>query len=204
MQPARLCGEIQDGLVRWTWEDALQHVLCDSPTLAESQAGVARAQAVLARECAGRIPNVDLQATMQYDNATRDAIAGVQAGVALPWFNRNQGNIRRAEADLSAAQADVRRVTLDLQQRLAAAFEQYQNARYQVEKYAAEIMPNAQASLDLVATGYRHGEFNYTAMLTAQRTFFQVNLAYLEAIRDLRSASVAIGGNLLSDSLQQR
>jgi outer membrane protein, heavy metal efflux system len=87
---------------------------------------------------------------------------------------------------------------------LAAAFEQYQNARCQVEKYANEILPNAQTSLDLVAAGYRHGEFNYVTLLTAQRTFFQVNLAYVEAVRDLRWASVAIEGNLLGGSLQQR
>jgi cobalt-zinc-cadmium efflux system outer membrane protein len=200
--PAPLCGEIQDGLVQWTWDEAFQHVLCDSPLLAEAQAGVARAQAVVARECAARVPNVNLQASVQYDNATRDAIAGIQAGVPLPFFNRNQGNIRRAEAELAAAQGEVRRVSLDLQQRLAPAFEQYQNARYQVEKYAAEILPNAQTSLDLVTAGYRQGEFSYITLLTAQRTFFQVNLAYVEAIRDLRFATVAIDGTLLADSLQ--
>jgi cobalt-zinc-cadmium efflux system outer membrane protein len=203
LQPAPLAGEIQDGLAQWTWDEAIHHVLRDSPVLAEAQAGVGRAEAMVARECAARVPNLDLQASVQYDNATRDAIAGIQAGVPLPWFNRNQGNIRRAEAELAAAQGDVRRVSLDLQQRLAAAFEQYQNARYQVEKYAAEILPNAQTSLDLVAAGYRQGEFNYTTLLTAQRTFFQVNLAYVEAIRDLRSAAVAIEGSLLADSLQQ-
>ena len=55
-----------------------------------------------------------------------------------------------------------------------------------------------------MTAGYRQGEFNYVTLLTAQRTFFQVNLAYVEAIRDLRSATVAIEGNLLADSLQQR
>ncbi|MEN6451393.1 MAG: TolC family protein [Thermoguttaceae bacterium] len=204
MPPAHLAGDIQDGLARWTWEDALHHVVCDSPAMAEAQAGVARAQAVVARECAARVPNVDLQATVQYDNATRDAIAGIQAGVPIPWFNRNQGNIRRAEADLTGARAEAQRVTLDLQQRLATVFEQYQNARYAVEKYAGEILPNAQRSLDLVTSGYRQGETNYLTLLTAQRTFFQVNLSYVEAIRDLRLATVAIEGNLLSDSLQQR
>ena len=62
---------------------------------------MARAEAVLSRECAARVPNVDVQAGVQYDNATRDTIAGVQAGVPLPVFNRNQGNIRQAEAELA-------------------------------------------------------------------------------------------------------
>jgi outer membrane protein, heavy metal efflux system len=204
LMPAPLLGDLQNGLSLLTWDAEVSRVLSESPVAAEAHCGIAKAQASLARECAQRIPNIDLQFGAQYDNATRDAIAGVQAGVPVPLFNRNQGNIRRAQADLSAAHAEVRRVELELQQRLAVAFEQYQNARCQVEKYAGEILPNAQTSLDLVAAGYRQGEFNYITLLTAQRTFFQVNLAYVDSIRDLRTAIVAIEGNLLSDSLQQR
>ncbi len=204
MATAPLAGEIQDDLSQLTWEDGVQRVLANSPALAEARAGVAHAEAVLNRQCAERTPNIDLQAGVLYDNATRDSIAEVQIGVPLPVFNRNQGNIRKAQAELSAARAEVRRAGLELQQRLAGVFEQYQNARCQVEKYASDILPAAQSSLDLVTAGYRQGEFNYVTLLTAQRTFFQVNLAYVDAIRELRSATVAIEGNLLADSLQQR
>ena len=204
MHQARLEGDLQDGLTRLTWEEAVQRVLANSPVLAEARTGVARAEAVLSREWAERVPNVDLQAGVLYDNATRDTIAEVQVGVPWPVFNRNQGNIRRAQAEMAVARAEVRRVELALQQRLAAVFEQYQNARCQVEKYASEILPNAQASLDLVTAGYRQGEFDYVTFLTAQRTFFQANLAYVDAIRELRSAIVSIECNLLSDSLGQQ
>jgi outer membrane protein, heavy metal efflux system len=204
MPPAPLLGEPQDGLAQLTWEGELGRVLNESPAIGEARTGVARAEAALNRQCAERVPNVDVQAALQYDNATRDSIAGVQAGVALPLFNRNQGNIRRAQAELASARAEVQRTELELRQRLAAAFEQYQNARCQVEKYSGQILPNAQTSLDLVAAGYRQGHFDYVTLLTAQRTFFQVNMAYVEAIRDLRAATVAIEGNLLGDSLQQR
>lgn len=39
-------------------------------------------------------------------------------------------------------------------------------------------------------------------LLTAQRTYFQTDLAYLDALRDLRTSAAAIEGNLLTDSLQ--
>ena len=204
MPPAPLLGELQDGLLQLTWDGELGRVLCESPAIAEARSGVARAEAALNRQIAERVPNIDVQASVQYDNSTRDSIAGVQAGVPLPLFNRNQGNIRRAQAELAAARAEVHRTELELRQRLAAAFEQYQNARCQVEKYADRILPNAQTSLDLVTAGYRQGHFDYVTLLTAQRTFFQVNLAYIEAVRDLRAATVGIQGNLLGDSLQQR
>jgi cobalt-zinc-cadmium efflux system outer membrane protein len=164
MPPAPLLGELQDGLLQLTWEGELCRVLNESPAIAEARSGVARAEAALNRQCAERVPNIDVEVSAQYDNATRDPIAGVQAGIALPVFNRNQGNIRRAQAEVASARAEVQRADLELRQRLAAAFEQYQNARCQVEKYADRILPNAQTSLDLVATGYRQGHFDYVAL----------------------------------------
>jgi outer membrane protein, heavy metal efflux system len=91
---------------------------------------------------------------------------------------------------------------MGLQQRLAVVFEQYETAHQQVQKYTQNILPNAQESLNLVRSGYQQGEFNYLMLLTAQRTYFQTNLAYLDALHDLRTATTALEGNLLSDSLQ--
>ena len=202
MPPRPLAGEAWDGLSALTWEDAFNRLLAESPQLAHARAGVARAQATISRECAQRVPNIDLQAAVQYDNATQDTFTTIQAGVPVPLFNRNQGNIRRAQAELMAAQNEVQRVQLELQQRLAAVFEQYATALYQVEKYSRDILPSAQTSLDLANKGYRQGEYNYLFLLTAQRTYFQTNLIYLDALRELRTAATAIEGNLLSGSLQ--
>jgi len=202
LSPTPLAGRLQDGMVRFTWEETLNRLLTESPQLAGAQAGVARAEAALSRECAGRIPNVDLQAGVQYDNATRDAFASVQVGVPIPIYNRNQGNIARAQAELTAARHEVQRVRLALEQRLAAVFEQYATAHQEVEKYNHDILPNAEESLRLVSAGYRQGEFSYLVLLTAQRTYFQTHVAYLDALRDLRAATATLEGNLLSDSLQ--
>ncbi len=202
MPPSRLAGEAWDDLPLLTWEDACNRLMAESPQLASAHAGVARAKATVNRECARRVPNLDFQAAVQYDNATQDTFATVQAGIPVPIFNRNQGNIRKAQAELAAAQNEVQRVQLELQQRLAAVFEQYSTARYQAEKYKREILPNAQASLDLAAKGYRQGEYSYLFLLTAQRTYFNTNLVYLDSLRELRDAASAIEGNLLGDSLQ--
>ncbi|MEN6457910.1 MAG: TolC family protein [Thermoguttaceae bacterium] len=202
MPPQRLIGEAWDGLHELTWEETYSRLLTQSPQLAAAQTGIVRAQASLARERAQRVPNIDLQASVQYDNATKYTWGTIQAGVPMPIFNRNQGNIHRAEAELLAAQNEVQRVQLELQQRLATVFEQYETARYQVEKYSRDILPSAQASLDLANKGYRQGEYNFLFLLTAQRTYFQTNLIYLDALRELRAAAAAIEGNLLSGSLQ--
>jgi cobalt-zinc-cadmium efflux system outer membrane protein len=202
MEPTPLAGDVQDGLPQLTWDETFVGLLSRSPQLATAQTGVARAQAALSREFAGRVPNIDFLAAIQYDNGTEDTFASVQVGVPIPLCDRNQGNIRSAQAELIAAENEVQRVQLALQQRLAAVFEQYTNARFQVEKYQRDILPNAEESLKLTNSGYMQGEYNYLSLLTAQRTFFQTNLTYLDALRELRAAATMIEGNLLSDSLQ--
>jgi cobalt-zinc-cadmium efflux system outer membrane protein len=196
-----LIGDLQAGLGEITFDSALERLLTNSPELTAAQAHVNRARQATARARAEAIPNVDFQAGVQHDNATGDEIANVQVGLPLPIWNRNQGGIRRAEAELATARNEIQRVELNLQHRLASAYRRYANARQQAAIYREQILPDAQTSLDLVTTGYRQGEFGYLTLLTSQRTYFQTNLAYLEALRELRESAVAIDGLLLTDSL---
>jgi len=200
LQIGNLTGELE-GAAEIRYEDALQRLLSSSPELVASQANVNRARQVVARARVEAVPNLDMQAGVQYDNATEDAIANVQVGMPIPIWNRNQGGIRRAEAELVTARNEVQRVELDLQRRLASAYQQYANARQQVATYTQQILPDAKSSLDLVTNGYQQGEFGYLALLTAQRTYFQTNLAYLESVQQLRESAVTIDGLLLTDSL---
>ncbi|NLF09627.1 MAG: TolC family protein [Pirellulaceae bacterium] len=203
LQPVRLSGAIFADLAELTWEESLDRLLCNSPVLAKARAGVNRAEARLGRELVERIPNLDLQAGVFYDNASRDTIAEAGVGVSLPLFNRNQGNIRKAQAELAAARGEVRRTALELQQQLAAEFERYENALCRVEKYSREMLPNAQKALELATQAYRQGETDYVSLLTVQRTFYRINLDYIEALRELRLTTVSIEGYLLGGGLQQ-
>lgn len=201
LRPGPLSGDLDADLGEIGYEDAKARLLAESPELAAAQARLDRARAAVQRAFAERVPNVDLQASVQHDNATDDNIVGVQVGVPIPIWNRNQGGIRRAQAELAAAQSDIERVELDLQQRLAASYRQYANAKQQVEAYTREILPDAKSSLELVTSGYTQGEFGYLMLLTSQRTFFQTNLSYLESLRQLREARAMVEGLLLRDSL---
>ncbi len=201
LAPAPLVGNLMVDQERLEWETSLARVLGQSPELGAARAALDRAGWSVRRAQAEPIPNVDFQSMFQHDNATTSDIVGVQITVPVPVVNKNQGGIRQAQADLRAARADVARLQLDLQQRLASAFERYANARQQAERYEREILPDARASLDLVTSGYRQGEFNYVTLLTAQRTFSQTNLAYLSSLDELWQSSILIDGLLLSGSL---
>ncbi|MEX2140186.1 MAG: TolC family protein [Pirellulales bacterium] len=202
MQPQPAAGDLEAALPELTWDESLARVLAASPELAAARADAARATWALRRARAEPIPNLHVQAGVQHDNEGGDDVANLQIMLPLPIHNKNQGAIRAADAELRMAQAEVARLELQLQTRLAAAFERYANARRQVERYSREILPDARTSLELVTRGYRQGEFAYLPLLEAQRTVSRTNLAYLTALEQLWDNATAIEGLLLMDSLQ--
>ena len=201
MQMSPLDDVLEAQLPVQSWGDSLVQLNSASPELAQACAQVERAKCFLARQQAERVANFDLEAGVQYDNATQDNIASIRIAAPLKIFNRNQGNIRKAEAELTAACQNVRRVELSLQNRLATVFRQYMNAKQQVDLYRNQILPDARKSLDLVQQGYRQGEFGYLELLTAQRTYFQTNAAYVRSLRTLWVSNTLIDGMLLSNGL---
>jgi cobalt-zinc-cadmium efflux system outer membrane protein len=188
----------------YEWEPTLGRLLSESPEMGAALLRAERARWALSRARAEPIPNVTLEGSVQYDDATRDTFAGVKASIPVPLFNRNQGAIFAAESELRAAERDIDRVGLWLQQRLAAVFSQYAVAQHESTTYRDAILGKAETTLNLIEKGYRAGEFNSTDVLTAQRTYFQANISYLNALRELRAAEARIEGLLLSGSLEDQ
>jgi len=201
LAPTPLAGELLGEIPVLTWEETLIELVGSSPELAAARSNLNRAQWAVRQAQAVPIPDLTLQGMVQYDNATEDTVASAQFGLPIPLFNRNQGGIAAAQSEVISAQANVARLELSLRQRLAEVFERYDNARRQVVRYEQDILPQSRESLDLIGSGYRQGEFNYLSLLTAQRTYFQANLAYLQSVQELRTSSLTIRGLLLQGSL---
>jgi cobalt-zinc-cadmium efflux system outer membrane protein len=204
LQLAPLIGRLDADPPEYGWEDCLSLTLSQSPQLAAAAARIDRARLAVTRARREAVPNVDAMVSAFHNNNSGSNVASVQIGLPLPIFNRNQGNVQRAEAESAAAQSDLRRLELDLQDRLAAAYRRYANARQQVGRYTERILPKARQSLDLVSGAYDKGQVDYLTLITSQRTFLQVNLAWIEAQRELWLSLTAIEGQLLSDSLADR
>lgn len=185
------------------WDASLSRLLAGSPELVRARAAVERARCDVARQVAGRVPNLELAAGVQQDMATEETVAAAGIAIPLQLFDRNQGNIRRARADLSAALHEVRRIELLLQERLADAFKEYRNAYQRVGLYQSRILPDAKEGLALTQEGYAQGELGYLELLTSQRTYFHANLDYVDALKQLQVGATRIEGMLLAGALSR-
>ena len=119
----------------------------------------------------------------------------------MPLFDRNQGTIRQAKADLARAHAEVARVELTLRRRLADAFSRYETARASVQDYRERSLPTSRRAFELYQEYFKKRRAAWPQVLVAQRTYFQLSDDYANALLDLRRAEVEIRGLLLVDGL---
>lgn len=204
MQPVPLSGQLDTDPPSLNWDTCYAIVMDNNPVLNAARLRVDRARILLQRAKKEPIPDIDLMVAHRHHNVTNDNVTTVQAGFPLPLFNRNQGNIRSAEAQWLAATKERERIELVLQDRLAIAYRRYINAIQQTQRYQDRMIPRAEKSLKLVTDGYEKGQVQYLTLLTAQRTYWQVSLSYLDSLKERRTAGSLIEGQVLSDSLKSR
>ncbi len=206
-----LVGVLERDLPVLQHEALLTQLLTTSPEIKRAQTGVERARAVISRAKAEVVPDLFLRGGFGYNrellekelpNARRTGPeAKVEVGVRVPIFNRNQGGIASASAELEIAEREVQRVELTLRMRFAVAFRDYQNALRVATQYERQIVPQAQAAYDTYLKNFRGMAAAYPQVLIAQRTLFQVRADYVEALVNTWENAVLLQGYLLNGAL---
>ncbi len=192
---------LRAGAAPLDFEATLADLLRRSPEIQAALAEIRRDQIMVRRERAEPIPNVTIQGVTGYNFEFGTTVAGVQASIPLPVWNRNQGTVREATADLSRAHAEHQRIALSLRQRLAAAHNRYQDALQSVQDFHAETLPLARRAFEVQSENFRQRRAAWPQVLVARRTLVDLQLDYVRSLSDLRQAEVAINGMLLVDGL---
>ncbi|HYT92006.1 MAG TPA: TolC family protein, partial [Gemmataceae bacterium] len=198
-----LAGDLDVTPPDFAWQPLLENLLGRSSEIQSGMALNAQADRLLARARAEVCPNFYIQVRPIYSFPDRTPEAMVELGARLPLWDRNQGNIAAARADVARTQAEIRQVELSLMARLNAAFQKYQTARQQAQAYNERILRHAQDSLDLVRKAYERGEgkFDYTAVLQAQLILFQARLVYVQTLGEVWRGVSEIAGLLQLDDI---
>ena len=206
MPMEHLAGDLTK-LPQGTSDQWLQTIMDQSPDLQMARIGQAKAESELARSKKEAIPDLQLRGGLQQNletNETTGQPLGLQgfaeAGVKIPIFDRNQGNVSAARAELERSRLEVERVQLSLRQRAAAPIENYETSMAAVARYRDRMIPHAQQAYDLYRTRYHQMAAAYPQVLIAQRTLFQLQANYIMALETLWRNAVVLQGFLLTDS----
>ena len=155
-------------------------------------AEVARAQWALDRARVQPIPNVNLMGGYQRQVMPAQDQALYQVMLAVPLFDRNQGNIRAAAADIAAARADLRDVELALATQAAEMMNTFRRAQRTAAWYEEGILPKARETVEVTQRLYGQGEVTFLSLLQAQKILTELELAYVEAQAERWTSAVEI------------
>jgi cobalt-zinc-cadmium efflux system outer membrane protein len=198
-----LVGALTTGQVPLDHDATWGMIVQESPEMQIAYTGVRRAQAALARASVEPIPNVFAGASVQRNYANDETLTGVQLGVNLPVFDRNQGNVLASQAALQHASREVDRVSLSLWSRFADSWERYETSRITASEYEREILPQSRESYDMYVQAFQRRAAAFPQVLISQRAYFEAQNDYLAAVAELKKAEVELNGLLLVDGLSQ-
>lgn len=202
--PTTLDGELEISEQDVLNEDAtLQDLLQCSPDLRAAWSEVERDRFGLQREMVEPIPNLQLRGETGYNFESQDTVAGVSVGVRLPIWDKNQGSIFQARAELARAEADVARVELMLRRKFGEVFADYEAALIEARILRKESLPKARQAYELYQAAFEKRRAAWPQVLVAQREYFQLTDEYLQQLLQLRRAEADITGFFLGDGLDQ-
>lgn len=188
-----------DELPVYDLDQAREAVLATHPEVRSARVGVERAQAAVRRAEVEPIPNVTLTGgyVKQYQNQSNDFSFGLSA--PIPTWNRNQGNIRTARAELGAAIQDVGRAENDLAERVASAHRTYAASLKLSQQYRTDILPKAEETYRLSREAFKGGQFEYLRVIQAQRVVAEARLESVKALGDAWRAAADLSALLLEE-----
>jgi cobalt-zinc-cadmium efflux system outer membrane protein len=145
-----------------------------------------------------RIPNVTVMGSYHREAGDESMTAGLS--VPLPLWYRRQGEIQTALGAKHRADAERLRVQNEMEQALIQHAQEVHTAQVQLQVFESGLLKQAEQTLTLARTSFRHGAASLLDVLDAQRVYRQTQLEYVQVRADLSIALArleqAFGGSL--------
>ncbi|HJZ90428.1 MAG TPA: TolC family protein [Gemmataceae bacterium] len=196
VERAEVAGDLAARRPDFDEELVRRYAVTGSTLVKVAEAEIARRRLLLRRAEVEPYPNVTLGPAYQFGVSPGSQQFWLTLQFPIPAWDRNQGNILAAVANVRDAETSLRVLQNDQLNRVGEALGKYLSARALVERYEADILPNVQRAQKLSAEGYAKGVFDFARYLQAQRTVVETNRSYTDALNSLWTAAVDLAGLL--------
>jgi cobalt-zinc-cadmium efflux system outer membrane protein len=214
LPPTELAGQATMQIPLYAYDAVLAHVLSRHTDVITAQNALAKARTNLQLARVTPIPDVDARVVVQKDYTTPpNALTyGLQLSIPVPVWDRNQGNIFQAEAQVQRAEEEGHRVRDELSKTLADAYERYRTNFTQVDNYRRLILPAQVLAYQSLYIRHKSEPFTpanplppplFGDVVTAQQTLAQTITTYLTALSSLWQAVTDVANVLQTDDLFQ-
>ncbi|MEI9812183.1 MAG: TolC family protein [Acidobacteriota bacterium] len=128
---------------------------------------------------------VDYSIGTEYTRQQAWGVGGSSMGfyfsMPLPVFNKNQGEIARAQREITLARARIVAQESTIETEVDKAYRQYSVSRQMLTDVEANMLSKARSVRDTTEYSYRRGEASLVEFLDAQRAFNDAMQTYNDA-----------------------
>ncbi len=136
------------------------------------------------------VPDLDLLGGYKRNSGYNTAYTSLQ--MPLPFRNRNQGEVARAEASVRLAKDRLQQLELSVGADVAAAQEAYVHQQAVVHDILPDMRARAKQNLAIMDDAYRAGGVDLLRYLDAERTAFDVEVTALRTLADFQQAGLRL------------
>lgn len=164
----------------------------ESPDLALLSAERDSAIARIAVEKAGAVPDPRVRGGVRYLGDSGDVAVIVGGSIPLQRFDTNREGIARANADRTAADADLEAARLSREREIARLQARIAASASQAERIRTQVIPAALEAVRLVREGFARGGFQYIDVTDAERALAEARTRRIEVLKSLHLDRAAL------------
>lgn len=207
LAPQPIAGRADAAVPEFVIEQVQKQILDLHTDLLTARNKQLQAEANLQLQQAIPIPDLQTTVVVQGDTALHTAQFGAQIGVALPLFDRNQGNIRQAQAQIASSSDAVPATENDLFSKLAEAMSRYEAGKVSASSYRDHVLPNLVRAYKALLRRYQvePDRVSINDIIVAQQNLGQALQTYLSSL-DAQWKAVVDVANIgqLNDLYEQK
>ena len=200
----RVVGEME-GLDPLPPVDALVQLINENPVVARWAAEISRRFAEQYLAEAEAAPDLTGRVGIKHHNEADDTALVVGISLPLPVFDRREGDILAARLGATAARQRQRETELRLEDMLSAAYAEMAGSHDEASALKARAIPAASTAHDATRRAFDEGKLPFLDVLDAQRTLFELQERYVDALARYHMAAAEIEsliGRRLTDLIQ--
>lgn len=138
------------------------------------------------------VPDLTGRVGVKHHNEDDDVALVVGIALPLPVFDRRQGDILAARWGATAARKRQRDAELRLESMLSASYADLAGAHDEVVALRDKALPAATDALQATQQAFEEGELPFIDVLDAQRTLFELQTRYVDALVAYHTAAAEI------------
>jgi cobalt-zinc-cadmium efflux system outer membrane protein len=181
-------------------QELTQQALANRPDLAAQRETVDEQGREVSYQKSLAIPDVTVAAGYKRNFGIDSPVVNVQ--VPLPIFNRNQGGVHGAEAQLERQRRLLDKQRLQVEREVKQAADTLATQQLRAQEISKIYVPQSQKALDIAVESYRLGSLDLLQLLDAERVYRDTQRTANQAFFDLRLAESSLEAAIGKESIQ--